>query len=196
MAKRDHNIFYACVFIVSLVIFPCWTVNAGDDSSKTGDANRGAKEWANNCSRCHNFRDPKEFRDDLWAPVVQHMRVRAGLTGQQARDIIAFLQSSNYSVVPPETATVETIKTSGLTGEEIFSQTCVACHGEDGKGVFPGMPDLRTRLTKSDEVLLQSIENGLQTSGAPMAMPPRGGNPDLTKGDMKLVLEYIKSKFK
>lgn len=56
---------------------------------------RGAQAWANNCSRCHNMRDPKELRDDQWRAAVGHMRVRAGLTGQEARDILAFLQGSN-----------------------------------------------------------------------------------------------------
>lgn len=56
---------------------------------------RGAKAWADNCARCHNMRDPKEFRDDLWRPIVAHMRVRAGLTGQEERDILLFLQRSN-----------------------------------------------------------------------------------------------------
>ncbi len=56
---------------------------------------RGAKAWAENCARCHNMRDPKEFRDDLWRPIVYHMRVRGGLTGQETRDILEFLQASN-----------------------------------------------------------------------------------------------------
>ena len=56
---------------------------------------RGAQAWANNCARCHNMRDPKELRDDQWRAAVSHMRVRAGLTGQEARDILAFLQGSN-----------------------------------------------------------------------------------------------------
>ncbi len=56
---------------------------------------RGAQAWANNCSRCHNMRDPKELRDDQWRAAVAHMRVRAGLTGQEARDVLAFLQGSN-----------------------------------------------------------------------------------------------------
>lgn len=56
---------------------------------------RGAKAWADNCSRCHNMRDPKELRDDQWKPVVSHMRIRAGLTEGQARDILMFLQESN-----------------------------------------------------------------------------------------------------
>jgi len=60
-----------------------------------GDFGRGAMEWVNNCNRCHNVRDPKELRDDQWISTVYHMRIRAGLTGQQVRDIITFLQASN-----------------------------------------------------------------------------------------------------
>ncbi len=68
---------------------------AGGIKSKEGDFSRGAQAWVDNCSRCHNPRDPKEFRDDLWRPIVYHMRVRGGLTGQQTRDILKFLQGSN-----------------------------------------------------------------------------------------------------
>lgn len=71
------------------------TAYAADADPTAGDFARGAKSWAQNCARCHNMRDPKEFRDDLWKPIVMHMRVRAGLTGQEARDILEFLQRSN-----------------------------------------------------------------------------------------------------
>lgn len=64
-------------------------------AEREGDINRGAQAWVNNCSRCHNIREPGEFRDDLWRPIVYHMRVRAGLTGQETRDILTFLQASN-----------------------------------------------------------------------------------------------------
>jgi len=56
---------------------------------------RGAKAWANNCNRCHRMRDPKELRDDQWRAALSHMRVRGGLTGQETRDILVFLQGSN-----------------------------------------------------------------------------------------------------
>jgi len=70
------------------------TAFAADD---TGGASmsRGVKEWNDNCARCHNVRDPKEMRDDQWMATVFHMRVRAGLTGQQTRDILLFLQNTN-----------------------------------------------------------------------------------------------------
>ncbi len=60
-----------------------------------GDVGRGAKAWADNCTRCHNVRDPQELRDDQWKTSIYHMRIRAGLTGQETRDIITFMQNSN-----------------------------------------------------------------------------------------------------
>ena len=187
---RHKNIFYTCGLIFSLVMFPGF-INAAEDGSKAGDISRGAQQWANNCSRCHNMRDPKEFRDDLWAPVVLHMRVRAGLTGQQARDITAFLQSSNFlpSAVAPATMS------SGLSGQEIYSQTCIACHGADGKGAMPGVPNFKERLSKSDDILFKHITEGFQTPGSPMAMPARGGNPNYTNQDLRETLSYIRNNF-
>lgn len=71
------------------------SANAADGNADPAAFARGAKAWAENCSRCHNMRDPKDYRDDQWRAVVGHMRVRAGLTGQEARDILLFLQRSN-----------------------------------------------------------------------------------------------------
>ncbi len=73
----------------------CASVASDAPANKEGDFLRGAKAWADNCTRCHNVRDPKELRDDQWKTTVYHMRVRGGLTGQQTRDIIKFMQESN-----------------------------------------------------------------------------------------------------
>lgn len=68
---------------------------AAEEDAKKGDFARGATSWVNNCVRCHNVRDPKELRDDQWITTTFHMRIRAGLTGQETRDVIKFLQTSN-----------------------------------------------------------------------------------------------------
>ena len=60
-----------------------------------GDFGKGAQLWVENCNRCHNFRDPRELRDDQWITSIYHMRVRAGLTGQETRDLVTFMQQSN-----------------------------------------------------------------------------------------------------
>lgn len=65
------------------------------ETETSGDFTRGVKAWTDNCTRCHNTRDPKELRDDQWRTTVYHMRVRANLTGQETRDILKFLQDSN-----------------------------------------------------------------------------------------------------
>ncbi len=56
---------------------------------------RGAQSWADNCGRCHNIRAPKELTDEDWEVSVMHMRVRANLPGNVARDIAEFLKQSN-----------------------------------------------------------------------------------------------------
>ena len=189
---KHENIFYTCSLIFSLVLYPGF-INAAEDSSKTGDINRGAQQWANNCARCHNMRDPKEFRDDEWKPIVQHMRIRAGLTGQQVRDILTFLQSSNYTVATASAG--RNTDSTAISGEQIYKQTCVACHGTDGKGAIPGVSDFKERLSKSDEILFQHVIEGFQSPGSPMAMPPKGGNPNLTDQDIREVLSYIRKTY-
>lgn len=71
------------------------SLSAAEQQDTDGDFARGARAWAENCSRCHNTRYPQEFRDDLWKPIVYHMRVRGGLTGQETRDILKYLTEAN-----------------------------------------------------------------------------------------------------
>ncbi len=83
-------------------------------------------------------------------------------------------------------------------GEAVYNQTCVACHGENGKGEIPGIPDFSRDdgvLTLSDEILLKHLLHGFQSQGSPMAMPAKGGNDDLTIKDLRDVLVYLHQKF-
>lgn len=87
---------------------------------------------------------------------------------------------------------------AGITGEQgrqLYEQTCAACHGTDASGAMPGVPDLTKRrgaLTKTDAELLRSLVKGMQTPGAPLAMPPRGGNPALTDSDLRATLVHLR----
>lgn len=83
-------------------------------------------------------------------------------------------------------------------GRQVYEQTCVACHGADGTGALPGVPDFTAAdgpLTKDDSVLLQHITEGFQNTGSMMAMPAKGGNPELTDEDVIEVLRYIRAQF-
>lgn len=125
------------------------------------------------------------------------MRIRAGLTGQQTRDVLTFMQDSNVPIVVeplvfeggPASQAIASV--SALSGSDIYSQTCVACHGNNGKGLVPGAPDFtrsKGPLSQSDEALFNHIKLGFKSPGSAMAMPPRGGNMSLTDGDIKTVL--------
>ena len=198
ISKQRLNVIKLVAILVSL--FYLTSINAQSYPEK-GDFAKGAKAWSETCARCHNMRDPQDLRDDQWVTTAFHMRVRAGLTGQQTRDILTFLQESNNKapkiVVTKTVASVE--KSSGLTGEQVYMQTCIACHGGNGVGTVPGSPDFTSNdnpLSQSDEVLVKHIVEGFKTPGSPMAMPPKGGNSKLTTEDVKAVVKYMKNTFK
>ncbi|VAW65628.1 hypothetical protein MNBD_GAMMA09-1259 [hydrothermal vent metagenome] len=201
--KKLTKQIYAVIATAGMLVVSSSAFSAAGEWPPTGDAAKGAKTWSDNCNRCHNLRDPKQLRDDQWISTMFHMRVRAGLTGEDTRDILAFLQASNNTTskkasVRASTSTASAEATAGLTGEGVYTQTCIACHGGDGKGTVPGAPDFTDksgRLSKADDVLMNHMTNGFQSSGSPMAMPAKGGNSALTQGDLKNVLQYLKDTF-
>jgi hypothetical protein len=90
--------------IPTMIIVGCATNETRSDSAMMSDeqlallpedAMRGAQIWADNCIRCHNFRSPRSFTDRKWEVIMMHMRVRAGLTGEEARQVLKFIQAAN-----------------------------------------------------------------------------------------------------
>lgn len=87
---------------------------------------------------------------------------------------------------------------AGSAGELIYQSACVACHGVDGAGALPGVPDLTIAggpLELDDDVLLRRTVEGFQSPGSPMAMPPRGGNPELGDEDLKAAIRHMRQRF-
>lgn len=87
---------------------------------------------------------------------------------------------------------------AGNAGRAIYVAHCSACHGNNGQGAVPGTPQFTRNggvLRLPDTVLLHRIEHGYRGAGAPMAMPPKGGDPALTRQEIKQVLAYIRRKF-
>jgi len=191
-----HLLFSGLLGLLLLAISPLQAQT--ETGLGKGDVTRGAGEWATNCVRCHEMREPSEFDDALWKPVVMHMRLEGGLTGQQTRDILAFIQASDYHP-PAQVAMAAAVpSTTHGSGQSIYGTTCIACHGANGKGAVAGTPDFTVAggpLSKSDSVLLDHIMNGFKSEGTQLAMPPRGGNPGLSDADLRTVLAYIRQKF-
>ena len=85
-------------------------------------------------------------------------------------------------------------------GKAIFDQTCAACHGQDARGISGLGKDLvegEFVRQLDDEALVAFIERGrsatdsLNTTGVPM--PPKGGNPTLTRQNIADVVAYLRS---
>ena len=54
----------------------------------------GQELWSMNCQRCHNMRSPIMYDATQWQVIVHHMRIRANITGADARAIAEFLKSN------------------------------------------------------------------------------------------------------
>lgn len=83
-------------------------------------------------------------------------------------------------------------------GKKNFETTCFVCHGKDGKGLLPGMPDMtgkKSPLKQDVKVMLKRVIKGYQSPGALLAMPPKGGNPNLTEKEIRNIILYMKKNF-
>ena len=52
----------------------------------------GQELYAIHCSRCHSERYPTEWTPSHWRTVMMHMRVRANLPADQAKEILKYLE--------------------------------------------------------------------------------------------------------
>lgn len=84
-------------------------------------------------------------------------------------------------------------------GQQMFVQTCAACHGPQGRGIEGLGKDMSASefiATHSNAELVDFIKAGrdpsdpLNTTG--VAMPPKGGNPSLTDEDLLDIVAYIR----
>lgn len=85
-------------------------------------------------------------------------------------------------------------------GQQLYLQTCAACHGQDGKGVQGlGLPLVHSAFVaqKTDPDLVTFIRTGREhndpankTGGV---MPPSGGRPDLKDDEFLAILAYVRS---
>jgi nitrate/TMAO reductase-like tetraheme cytochrome c subunit len=101
--------YLAALIPLSLVLTgSVWDALAGssESSDTSADSRNGMKSessaglsgeelWSNNCQRCHNLRSPAMQTPVQWQVIVHHMRVRANITGSDARAIADFLKSAS-----------------------------------------------------------------------------------------------------
>lgn len=91
-----------------------------------------------------------------------------------------------------------TVAWAGSPGEEIYFRVCATCHGEDGDGAMPGIPDLSGNsgpLSKPIETLVENVVKGIEHPDAPVSMPPFGGDDTLSRENLFEVLKYMQGEF-
>jgi disulfide bond formation protein DsbB len=85
-------------------------------------------------------------------------------------------------------------------GKALFAQTCVACHGPDGKGL-PGLGKDMTTSTfiksQTDPQLVGFVKQGRPATDpantTKVDMPPKGGNPAYTDAQLGDIVAYIRT---
>jgi len=85
-------------------------------------------------------------------------------------------------------------------GKAIYNNSCIACHGENGRGI-EGLGKDWTQsefiASHSDEELVEFLKVG-RTLDDPLSageaiMPPMGGDPTLTDEDLRNVVAYMRT---
>lgn len=70
---------------------------AKTEKPKKGEKKKftGAELYAMHCNRCHPERYPTERTAAQWKTIMLHMRVRANLPAEQAKEIMKYLQEDS-----------------------------------------------------------------------------------------------------
>jgi hypothetical protein len=87
------------ILVVSIYTLRSPVVYAGPETAPEKPPEKkslsGADLYAIHCNRCHSERYATEFTSAHWKTIMMHMRVRANLTTEQAREVLKYLQEDS-----------------------------------------------------------------------------------------------------
>jgi len=166
------------------------------------DVAAGARVYGKMCGRCHNARSPLERTDREWVTIANHMRVRANLTGDQVRAVLAFLQATNsnpsevaapsaptpqHLPAPDQTGPVATDSATVAQGEAlVHAKACVGCHVIGGSGGNVG-PALNGVVARRGPAFIRQKLADPTFNNATSMMPNFG----LTQAEIEAVVAYL-----
>lgn len=131
----------------------------------------------------------------LFAPtivIVLIIRLLAGIQASHLEDVDAGVSSAQVAerikpVGQVDVAAAEAGPHVDKTGEAVVGAVCSACHGSGALG-SPKIGDTAAwapRIKQGYETLVQHAIAGIRS------MPARGGNPDLTDGEIANAIAYM-----
>jgi cytochrome c5 len=139
-----------------------------------------ARIIAANTSLAHQEEDPIFARqqEQRIAPVAQ-----VAVAGQAS--------PAPAAPAPAAEAAQAAAPAADLTGEEVYNQACVACHGAGVAGApkFGDAAAWAPRVAQGMDLLQQHALQGFQ--GKSGFMPPKGGRTDLSDQSVINAVEYL-----
>lgn len=198
--KPNRPLSVAVVALLAVALAPS-RANAQDSEAVA----EGARVYGAMCGRCHNPRSPLERSDHDWVTIVNHMRVRANMTGDQVRSVLAFLQATNTDPREPamvtesrEAAPVRSPQAMGAPsrdpqmiarGRDLIGQrACLGCHviGRQGAQVGPTLNGIAER--RDTDFLRRKLAD--PTVDKATSMMPNFG---LSDDEIEAILAYLAS---
>lgn len=88
------------------------------------------------------------------------------------------------------------VMASTSVGENVYSLNCMVCHGDDGSGELPGVPDLLENNAwqkRTEAEVLERLTQGIQGKNGQLGMPAKGGNPKLTRQELESSFRYLQT---
>ncbi len=170
-------------------------------SAQTQAVAEGARVYGATCGRCHNARSPLERSDRDWVTIINHMRVRANMTGGQTRNVLAFLQATNgdpseiTTIAAAQPGAAATMSTSPPSTDPalidrgsvlIAEKACLGCHIVAGEGGRVG-PSLDGILGRRSVQFLRQKLNDPTVDNRSSMMPNFG----LTADQIEAVVAYL-----
>ena len=152
------------------------------------------------CQTCHDLQsveDSAGIRRGAWDAVLDNMKnFGLRITDQQRAQILDYLGTYLGPNPPQEAAAAD--QTASADGKQVFDNTCIACHQEDGKGKpgeFPplaGNHDLFLSREFPALVVLNGLQGKLSVEGGEFdnAMPPFDF---LSDAEIAAVISYVRS---
>ncbi len=152
------------------------------------------------CQTCHDLQsvvDSAGIRRGAWNAVLDNMKgFGLRITGEQRARILDYL--ATYMGPNPPAAAPAPAEAAAVNGKEVFDNTCIACHQQDGKGKdneFPplaGNHDLFLSREFPAFVVLNGIEGKISAQGKDFdnIMPPFDF---LSDDEIAAVIDFVRS---
>ena len=106
--------------------------------------------------------------------------------------VVNLLDGDAEAVEAATVATVAAVEEPGDMGQRVYNGLCISCH--NGLPNIPKVGDKaawESRIAQGMALLYEHSIKGFISEGGLIAMPPKGGNMNLTDEEVKAAVDYM-----